>query len=66
MGRRWVGGWVDRSAVGGCEFGCIFCFCFCFSVVVVLVFCYGGFGVRQWWGGMWGVDGWVGRPRHGV
>ena len=25
------------------------------------MFSCGGFGVRQWWGGMWGVDGWVGR-----
>ena len=45
--------------VGGWEFGYVFCFCFCFFVVVVLVFCCGGFGVRRWWGGMWGVDGWV-------
>ena len=41
---------MDGSTVGGCEFSCVFCFCF--SVVVVLVFCCGGFGVRQWWGGM--------------
>ena len=29
-------------------------------MVVVLVFCYVGSSVRWWWGGMWGVDGWVG------
>ena len=40
---------------------CVFCFCFCFSVVVVLVSYCGGSSVRRWWGGMWGVDGWVGR-----
>ena len=40
---------------------CGFCCCFCFSGVVFLVFCYGGSSVRRWWGGMWGVDGWVGR-----
>ena len=34
-----------------------FVFLFCLSVVVVLVFCWGGSGVRQWWGGIWGVDG---------
>ena len=39
----------------------VFCCCFCFYVVVVLVFCCGGSSVRQWWGGMWGVDGWVGQ-----
>ena len=29
-----VGGWVGGSAMGGCEFGCVFCFCF--SVVVLV------------------------------
>ena len=44
---------------------CVFCCCFCISMVVVLVSCYGGSSVRQWWGGMSGVDRWVGRQWMG-
>ena len=51
-----IDGWVGGCVGCGC-LGCVFCFCFCLSVVVVLVFCCGGSGVRQWWGGIWGVDG---------
>ena len=56
----WVNdGWVSDGSGWVCEMrlGCVFCCCFCFSVVVVLVFCYGGSGVRRWWGRMWGIDG---------
>ena len=59
----WVGsGWVSEGSgwVCGMRLDRVFC-CFCFSVVVVLVVCYVISGVRWWWGGMWGVDGWVGR-----
>ena len=61
--RGWVGdGWVSGGSGWACgmRLGCVFCCCFCFYGGVVLVFCYGGSSVRQWWGGMWGVDGWVG------
>ena len=63
----WVGGgWVSGGSgwVCGMQLDCDFC-CFCFSMVVVLVSCYGGSSVRQWWGGMWGVDRWVGRQWMG-
>ena len=70
--RWWVGWPMDRlvATVGGCRgcayLGCVFCFCFCFFVVMVLVFCCDGSGVRRWWDGMCGVDGWVGQQWVGV